>query len=105
MNAKNAMLCWNPESSEVALVPWPDRKGAGDKYACSTLACNFSGAGSTHHRTVEERKLIVFIEAMHLIIRDKVDPMAVHNALLDLDEYLDGCADDMPGVWERRKDV
>ena len=39
----------------------------------------------------------MFIEAIHLIIRDKVDPVAVHNALLELDEYRDGLSSDMPG--------
>lgn len=44
------------------------------------------------------RKMMVFIEAMHLIIRDKCNPMAVHNALLELQEYRDGCSDDIPEI-------
>lgn len=32
------------------------------------------------------------------IVRDKVDPDAVHKAFLGLKEYYDGCSDDMPGV-------
>lgn len=98
MNAKEAMLCWNPDSAEVALIPWPDQKQKSDPYDMTGLAAY------THvqEASFEKRKTIVFIEAMHLIIRDKVDPLAVHEALLGLDEYISGCADDMPGVWKRR---
>lgn len=88
------MLCWNPESSDVAIIPWPDTTGQSKKYRMSGLAAY------THFQEMafSRRKLMVFIEAMHLIIRDKCDPMAVHNALLELEEYEDGCSDDMPGV-------
>ena len=35
---------------------------------------------------------------MHLIVRDECDPMAVHRAMMKIDEYRDGCAGDMPGM-------
>ena len=43
-----------------------------------------------------EARAFCFIEAMHMIIRDKCDPEAVHLAWMTIDEYRDGCADDMP---------
>jgi hypothetical protein len=96
VKATDVMLCWNPNSADVALVPWPDREGRSDRYLMTTLACNLD----LHRRGFERRKLIVFIEAMHLIVRDGVDPVALHRTLLALDEYRDGCAPDMPGMSE-----
>ena len=91
--ALDIMLCWNP-GADVALIPWPDLTGASQRYECSTLACN----AEFHKMTAEQRKLAVFVEAMHLIVRDKCDPQAVHGALLGLQEYRDGMAPDMPGL-------
>ena len=99
MNAKNAMLCWNPGTAEVVVILWPDQKQVSRSFRMTGLAAY----ADIHNLDFEGRKVRVFIEAMHLIIRDKVEPQAVHKALLDLDEYLDGCSDDMPGVWEKRK--
>lgn len=90
-NATNTMLVWNPGTSDVKLVAWPDSDGRSYNFVMSSLACY------SHFReaSFEQRKCLVFIEAMHLIVRDRCDPVAVHNALLDLEEYRDGCADDM----------
>lgn len=93
-NAKNHMLCWNPNSSEVDVVAWPDTANASRSYMMTALACY----SHTQKMNFEQRKTMVFVEAMHLIVRDKVDPMAVHNALLKLEEYQHGCACDMPGI-------
>jgi hypothetical protein len=100
-NVKNTMVCWNPKTDEVALIPWPDSHGLGDKYRMSALACY------SHVQEMSsfiERKAMAFIEAMHLIIRDGCAPMAVHNAMLGLEEYRDGCADDMPGVHRSKRE-
>ena len=93
-NAKNSMLCWNPESSDVAIVPYPDTTGKSKRFSRTGLAVY----SKIQEMSFSRRKMMVFIEAMHLIIRDKCDPMAVHNALLELQEYYDGCADDMPCI-------
>lgn len=99
MNATDTMLCWTPGTDEVALVPWPDSRGRSDRYRMTTLACTFD----MKKMTFEQRKAIVYIEAMHLIVRDHCDPLAVHRALLDLDEYRDGCSADMPGAQQARQ--
>lgn len=41
-------------------------------------------------------KAACFVEAMHLIVRDGVDPQKVHEVFMQVDEYRDGCSDDMP---------
>jgi len=94
MNAKKAMLCWNPDSADVAIYAWPDTYQLSRAYKRTSLAC-FSGFSES---SFEQRKTQIFIDAMHLIIRDGCDPMAVHNALLVLSEYQDGLAEDMPGA-------
>ena len=99
VNALNHMLCWKPGTDQVALVPWPNTSDRQGRLPMSGLACY----SSIHKMTFEERKARVFIEAMHLIVRDKCDPMAVHLALLPLEEYRAGCSADMPGAFEERK--
>lgn len=94
MDARNFMLCATPNSDRAALVPWPDYAGASDEYEYTLLACSeaFRSLG------FEGRKKMIFIEAMHLIVGDGVDPQALHKALLGLPEYRDALAPDMPGA-------
>jgi hypothetical protein len=49
-----------------------------------------------HDFTHEQCIRYLYVEAMHLIVRDKMDPLAVHNTFCQVDEYLDGIADDAP---------
>ena len=97
MTLENSMLCWNPGGT-VTVVPWPDTARLSENYACTGLAC----WGWFRRATPSTRKLHVFVEAMHLIIRDGCDPLVVNAALLVIDEYRDLCAQDMPGVPLRR---
>ena len=43
----------------------------------------------------EKRELTMFIEAYQGIVRDGVDPKAMHNAMLAIDEYLNWVEMDM----------
>ena len=94
MDATEAMLCWTPDSGAVRLVRWPDLSGKSNKYEMTGLACY----SHVREMSFEQRKALVFVEAMHLIVRDGCYPKAVHDALLGLREYRDGCACDMPGL-------
>lgn len=92
-NCKTAVLCWNPGTAEVALVRW----GTGadlDRFQMTGLAVYTN----VHGLTFDQRKALVFIEAVHLIVRDRCDPRAVHRALLGLEEYQAGLAED--ALWE-----
>ena len=93
-SAKEVMLCWNPHTDQVRLVEYPDRENQSGNYECTALACY----SYTREASVDQLKTICFIEAMHLIIRDKCDPMSVHNTMLKVREYRDGCANDMIDV-------
>ena len=90
-NATNGMLCWNPGTDQVEVGPQPNDTKWGRKYKMSALACY----PHVKQMNFEQRKTLVFIEAIHLIVRDRCDPDAVHKALLNLEEYQDGLADDL----------
>lgn len=90
--AAQAMLCWNPGTDQVAVVDWPDEQGKSRPYLMTGLACYVFSRPPTH----EQWRQKVFMEAVHLIVRDKCDPMAVHRALLRINEYRSGLSDDMP---------
>jgi hypothetical protein len=86
-STKNAMLLWNPgPEGEVEVVPWPSNERRDLMYSA---LCGLGNASPI------ERKAMVFIEAMHLIVNWKCDPIKVHKALLNLEEYRDGCSDEM----------
>jgi len=93
-SVKDTMVCWNAGTDQVALIPWPDYQGQGDEYMMSALACY----SHVQDVTPEQQKMMAFIQAIHLIIRDKCDPEAVHKAMIGLREYRDGCSYDMPGM-------
>ena len=92
MKLKKCMFAWNSNSNEVEVGPWPDISGWSLKYTMT------AGATWVHVRDLTHDQCIryLYVEAMHLIVRDKVDPMAVHNAFYIIDEYRDGLAVDMP---------
>lgn len=92
VTAKEAILCWSPGTSQVALVPWPDETNISSQYQFTGLACY----QNIQKMSFEQRKVQIFITAMHLIARDGCDPKAVHQALSGLKEYCDGCSPDMP---------
>jgi hypothetical protein len=92
MKAKETMICWNPNSNQIKAGPWPDTTGWSRGYAFSGGAC----LAEVHKMTEGQISMMLFVEAIHTIVRDKVDPLAVHAAYLKLDEYRNLCACDMP---------
>ena len=96
---------WRPNSSEIKVMlrkPFyefeqQEKKNLKSRYPywCGGGCLNMQKA--SHERA----KLLIFIEAIHMIVRDKVDYQAVHSELLKIDEYADGLAGDVPGVIER----
>ncbi len=92
-DATNTMLLWNVDSGDVLLKRWPERDRVHRGYR-SGLACYTT----VRDASFEKRKLMIHIEAMHLIVRDGIDPQKLHSVLLGLDEYRDACACDMPGI-------
>lgn len=89
---KNGMLCWNPGTDQVRIVEWPDESLQSYQYMMTGLAC----WQRVRKLTKIERVAKAYVEAMHLIIRDRCDPDAVHAAMCELEEYQSAFAEDMP---------
>ncbi len=63
-------------------------------YALTGGACH-----STYHSMPEwQRIAMLFIEFHTLVVRDKIDPQAAHEAFLAIDEYRQKIALDIPGA-------
>ncbi|MCD9046795.1 hypothetical protein [Luteimonas sp. MHLX1A] len=92
----DVMLCWNPNSADVRLVPWPDTGMVSDNYLHTHFAC----MDYVHEASFEERKLLAFITASQLIVRDRCDPYSVHKTMCRLEEYQAGLSLDTPGVLQ-----
>lgn len=83
IDATTFMLCWTPNTSNVALVPWPDTTMQSRSYLKTSLACY----AATHEMSFEQRKQLVRNEANKLINEDGCPEDIVHNVLSALAEY------------------
>lgn len=93
------MVIWTGDG-QVGLQKWPAQgqklfKGASE---ASWGACSVE----VQNATFEQCKTMVFIQAVHMIVRDKCNPEVVHRVLSELNEYQDGCSDDMPDIAKIR---
>lgn len=95
---KDYMIIWTT-TGEVGLQLFPSNgrlfKNGWEK---AWGACN----AEVVKADFETRKALVFIQAVHMIVRDKCDSGLVHSVLSELEEYQDGCSDDMPGFSKSR---
>lgn len=90
MKANNTVLYWSPETGDVELKPLGEKSNL----RRSALAAFVD----LRSRSFSVRKAQVFVEAMHLIVRDSIDPKVLHSEMLKLEEYRDGCSIDMPNL-------
>ena len=90
--AVDVVLFWKPGTSNVLILEIGNEPpGGSPEYPCSGM-----GAYSVYERFTDvEARASVFVEACKLIVRDKCDPVAVHNAFLWVQEYRDGIPMDM----------
>lgn len=104
IEACDAVLLWNPGTADVRslhVANYGSQLLNGNRRCCCSL-------GAVDADWCEEMKdpvvarAVLFIEAMHLIVRDKCDPQAVHQAFLAIAEYSAGCSSDMPGIARAR---
>lgn len=93
------MIAWDPVSANgrrdrVAVGPHPDVTGWSDRYQSTDGACY------AHLHTAEEWKRIahLFVTFNTLVVRDGLDPQAVHRAFLAVDEYRARIAPDTVGA-------
>ncbi len=95
---KDYMIIWT-DDGRVGLQRWPSNGQRLFEHGESSWgACD----AEIDKASFAQRQAMVFINAMHMIVRDKCDPSEVHRVLSELEEYEDGCADDMPGIAKIR---
>ena len=99
MKLKDAAIYWDPRpGGRCVVAPFGRETVVTRALPCST--------GSVHTKVCTlspvKARAFVLAEALHMIIRDGLDPQTVHKALLEIDEYRTACANDMPGVQPRR---
>ncbi len=79
---KHAMVCWNPETDQVAIVRHPDIGGVSDRFQSTDGACCFD----MWRDSKQQMKWLLQIFNM-IVVRDRVDPQAAHKAFLVIPEY------------------
>jgi hypothetical protein len=93
LTVTTAMWCWNPNSADVCVVPWPDPQARSARYDYTSGACY----AIVHTFTPAQRERYVLAEALRLITHYRCDVDAVHRAFLAIKEYHHAMEHD-PGV-------
>ena len=90
---EKAMILWNTKSEggQIKVVDHPGR-GRDRQLLSSGGACY----AYWREMTTEQRKAQLMVEAWHIVVRDGLDPMDVHRALMVVPEYRDMMSGDMP---------
>lgn len=81
MKSKECMLCWDAETKEVKVVPWPDSRRLSERFftvgACNTRLHEWSRA---------KIQAVLLAEGLSLIHEYNMPPEAVWKALLQIEE-------------------
>jgi len=88
---KEVMILYKPNSNDVKIVRWPDKESR-QGYRSIGACCR-----KTREQNLASAQRCLFGDVMAMIIRDGVNPIAAHNALLGLREYRKILPCDMPG--------
>jgi hypothetical protein len=92
ISIKDAVIVWNYEKDDIEVQPLLFYKKNPRTSTYSWGGCN---SEIWKQEDFEKRKALVFINAIHFIIAYKISPEAVHNALLEIEEYYDGCNEEI----------
>ncbi|TXM84107.1 hypothetical protein FV219_26940, partial [Methylobacterium sp. WL122] len=79
---------------QVAVLPAPDAEGAAKRF----MMRGGAGSSALQALTGEARIARLFIDFQTLVVRDGLDPQAVHRAFLAIDEYRFRIAPDTEGA-------
>lgn len=85
MKAKEALLCWDYNSDRVKVIKLPNEP-VHIPYQCTGMAAYTS----IQNATEKEIRLVVFQQAILLMLEEKCDPVAVDEAFKEIDEYRNG---------------
>lgn len=103
MKQRDAVIAWTPArwaelrpetAGQVAVLPLSEAAGAAKRYMMR------AGASSSALQAMSEEARIarLFIDFQTLVVRDGLDPQAVHRAFLAIDEYRFRIAPDTEGA-------
>ncbi|GJD89242.1 MULTISPECIES: hypothetical protein [Methylobacterium] len=103
MKQRDAIIAWTPArwaelrpetAGQVAVLPLSEAAGAAKRYMMR------AGASSSALQAMSEEARIarLFIDFQTLVVRDGLDPQAVHRAFLAIDEYRFRIAPDTEGA-------
>ena len=103
MKQSDAIIAWTPArwaelrpdtAGQVAVLPAPDTAGASKRF----MMRGGAGSSALQALTGEARIARLFIDFQTLVVRDGLDPQAVHRAFLAIDEYRFRIAPDTEGA-------
>ncbi|GJD44126.1 hypothetical protein AFCDBAGC_1990 [Methylobacterium cerastii] len=103
MKQSDAIIAWTPArwaelrpdtAGQVAVLPAPDAEGAAKRF----MMRGGAGSSALQALTGEARIARLFIDFQTLVVRDGLDPQAVHRAFLAIDEYRFRIAPDTEGA-------
>ena len=103
MRYRDCMIAWTPESwgdlknetaGQVRVGPHPDTSGWSDKYALTTGACYLGRKSMPRWQQIA----LMFTDFHQIVVRDGIDPQAVHQAFLAIDEYRHTISPDIAGA-------
>ncbi len=103
MKQRDAIIAWTPArwaelrpetAGQVAVLPLSEAAGAAKRYMMR------AGASSSALQAMSEEARIarLFIDFQTLVVRDGLEPQAVHRAFLAIDEYRFRIAPDTEGA-------
>ena len=95
MKYKNCIVAYTASTPIIKLFPFPCKEAIPREFESTIGAC-FSDVREL--KTKAEVTAQVFIDFVHMVVRDDMDADRVHKAFLEIDEYRDAMADDMPIV-------
>lgn len=90
MRFGNCIYAWD-HGGKIEVGPHPDKDGWSDKYTYTAGACYLASKNWSDR----SKQLQIFIDFMHIVVRDKVNPQDVHRAFLLIDEYREALAEDV----------
>lgn len=103
MKHVEAIIAWTPSrwahlrpdtAGQVAVLRSPDADGAAKRFVMRAGA----RSPALHDLSEEGRIARLFIDFQTLVVRDGLDPQAVHRAFLAIDEYRFRIAPDTEGA-------
>lgn len=94
MKSMEAIIAWNPVTTEIAVGRWPDETGWSDAYPMTAGACDRCPGKPTKSKLLAR----LFNLFNMIVVRDCIPAQAAHRAFLSIDEYRRAIAPDQLGA-------